>query len=125
MVRAIKHWHKLQREVVDAPSFETFKARLGRAWNNLFYWKVSLPIKIPSNPNHPVDLQKPTRGTMALLTLDVCFQQPRCRCLSPSPWPSRSQAGPTLPAPGAAAAARAQPPSGFARAGAGRTTRPR
>jgi len=27
----VKHWKKLPREVVDAPSLETFKARLDRA----------------------------------------------------------------------------------------------
>jgi len=33
--RVVKHWHRLPREVVEAPSLETFKARLGRALGNL------------------------------------------------------------------------------------------
>ena len=31
----VKHWHRLPREVVDAPSLETFKVRLDRALSNL------------------------------------------------------------------------------------------
>ncbi|KFQ99510.1 hypothetical protein N306_09290, partial [Opisthocomus hoazin] len=34
-VRVVKHWHRLPREVVDAPSLETFKARLDGALSNL------------------------------------------------------------------------------------------
>jgi len=35
MMRVVKHWHRLPREVVDAPSLETFKARLDGALSNL------------------------------------------------------------------------------------------
>ncbi|KFQ38069.1 hypothetical protein N332_02806, partial [Mesitornis unicolor] len=34
-VRVVRHWHRLPREVVDAPSLEVFKARLNRALGNL------------------------------------------------------------------------------------------
>ena len=34
-MRAVRHWHKLPGEVVEAPSLETFKARLYRALRNL------------------------------------------------------------------------------------------
>ncbi|KFZ69247.1 hypothetical protein N338_13210, partial [Podiceps cristatus] len=34
-VRVVKHWSTLPREVVDAPSLETFKARLDGALSNL------------------------------------------------------------------------------------------
>ncbi|KFV90313.1 hypothetical protein N327_12568, partial [Fulmarus glacialis] len=34
-VRVVKHWNRLPREVVDAPSVETFKVRLDRALSNL------------------------------------------------------------------------------------------
>ncbi|KFW72112.1 hypothetical protein AS28_05185, partial [Pygoscelis adeliae] len=34
-VRVVKHWHRLPREVVDAPSLETFKVRLDGALSNL------------------------------------------------------------------------------------------
>ena len=35
MMRVMKHWPRLPRRVVDAPSLETFKARLDGALSNL------------------------------------------------------------------------------------------
>jgi len=40
--RVVKHWHRLPREVAEAPSLETFKARLDGALSNLIWWKMSL-----------------------------------------------------------------------------------
>ncbi|KFR10774.1 hypothetical protein N306_15075, partial [Opisthocomus hoazin] len=34
-VRVVKHWHRLPREAVAAPSLEVFKARLDGALSNL------------------------------------------------------------------------------------------
>ncbi|KFM05405.1 hypothetical protein AS27_15842, partial [Aptenodytes forsteri] len=34
-LRVVRHWQRLPREVVDAPSLETFKARLDGALSNL------------------------------------------------------------------------------------------
>ncbi|KFP12456.1 hypothetical protein Z169_06273, partial [Egretta garzetta] len=34
-LRVVKHWNRLPREVVEAPSLETFKARLDGALSNL------------------------------------------------------------------------------------------
>ncbi|KFO98435.1 hypothetical protein N300_11071, partial [Calypte anna] len=34
-VRVVRHWHRLPREVVDAPSLEVFKARLDGALSSL------------------------------------------------------------------------------------------
>ncbi|KAK4832299.1 hypothetical protein QYF61_021698 [Mycteria americana] len=36
-MRVLKHWNRLPREVVDAPSLETFKVRLDEALSNLIY----------------------------------------------------------------------------------------
>jgi len=41
-VRVVKHWNWLPREVLDAPSLETFKVRLYGALNNLILLKMSL-----------------------------------------------------------------------------------
>ncbi|KFR08744.1 hypothetical protein Y956_01128, partial [Nipponia nippon] len=34
-VRVVKHWNRLPREGVDAPSLEVFKARMDEALSNL------------------------------------------------------------------------------------------
>jgi len=34
-MRVVKYWNRLPREVVKAPSLETFKVRLARALSNL------------------------------------------------------------------------------------------
>jgi len=41
-MRVVKQWHRLPREVVDAPSLETFKVRLDKALSNLVQWQMSL-----------------------------------------------------------------------------------
>jgi len=40
----VKHWNRLRREVVAAPSLEMFQARLHGSLSNLVWWKVSLPV---------------------------------------------------------------------------------
>jgi len=41
-MRVVRHWHRLPREAVTAPSLAVFKARLDRALSSLVWWKVSL-----------------------------------------------------------------------------------
>jgi len=41
MMSVVKHWNVLPREVVDAPSWETFKVRLDKALSNLLYLEMS------------------------------------------------------------------------------------
>ncbi len=41
-MRVVRHWHRLPREAVDAPSLETFKARLDGALSNLIWLEMSL-----------------------------------------------------------------------------------
>ena len=42
--RVVRHWNRLPKEVVDAPSLEAFKARLDVALGSLVWWLVTLHI---------------------------------------------------------------------------------
>ena len=42
MLRVVKPWQRLPRLMVDAPSLETFQARLDGALSNLLWVKLSL-----------------------------------------------------------------------------------
>jgi len=39
---SVKHWNRFPREVVEAPSLESFKARLDGALSNMVWLKMSL-----------------------------------------------------------------------------------
>jgi len=43
-MRVAKHWPRLPREVVDAPSLETFKVRLDGVLSHKIWMKLSLLI---------------------------------------------------------------------------------
>ncbi|PKU32181.1 hypothetical protein llap_17513 [Limosa lapponica baueri] len=43
-VGVVRHWNRLPREVVDAPSLEVYETRLDGALSNLVWWEVSLPM---------------------------------------------------------------------------------
>ena len=45
-MRVVKPWPRLPREVVDAPSLDTFEVRLDRAPSNLIWLKMSLPVAV-------------------------------------------------------------------------------
>ena len=40
----VTHWNRLPKEVVDAPSMEAFKARLGVVLDSLVLWLATLHI---------------------------------------------------------------------------------
>ena len=42
--RMLTHWNRLPKEAVDAPSLETFKARLDVALGSLVWWLATLHI---------------------------------------------------------------------------------
>jgi len=41
-MRVLRHWHRLPREAVAAPSLAVLKARLDGALSSLVWWKMSL-----------------------------------------------------------------------------------
>jgi len=43
-MRVVRHWNRLPREDMVAPSLEIFKVRLDGTLSNLIYWKMSLPM---------------------------------------------------------------------------------
>jgi len=43
-VRVVRHWHRLHKAVVDAPSLETFKATLDGSLSTLIQLKMSLLV---------------------------------------------------------------------------------
>jgi len=43
-LRVVRHWNRLPRVSVYAPSLALFKARLDGALSNVVQWKVSLPM---------------------------------------------------------------------------------
>jgi len=64
-MRVVKPWHRLPREVGDAPSLEPFQVRFDGALSTLTQLQMSLltaggwtrwPLKVPSNRNHPAIL---------------------------------------------------------------------
>jgi len=40
----VRHWNRLPREAVDAPSLKVFMVRLDEALGKLILWEVSLSI---------------------------------------------------------------------------------
>jgi len=43
-MRVVRHWNRLPREAVAAPSLAVFKAGLDGALSSLVWWKVSLTM---------------------------------------------------------------------------------
>lgn len=80
-----KHWHGLCGEVVAAPSWETFKAKLDGALSNLIWLKMSLlmagvrwPLKVPFTPKYSTILNN-WLGSSEEFTLREAPEY-RCQC---------------------------------------------
>ena len=50
----MRHWHRVPREAVDAPSLKVYEARLDAALGSLVWWVAALPthsiFEIPLQP---------------------------------------------------------------------------
>jgi len=46
LLRLVRPWQRLPREVAEAPSLGVFKVRLDGALRNLIYWKMSQPLTV-------------------------------------------------------------------------------
>ena len=61
--RAVRHWTRLPRDAVDAPSLEAFKTRLDRVLGRLVWcqiWRlVALPMVVGLEPDDPWDPFQP------------------------------------------------------------------
>ncbi len=42
---AVRHWHRLPREAVDAPFLGAFKAKLDGALDSLIWWVAAPPMR--------------------------------------------------------------------------------
>ena len=62
--RVVKHWHRLPKEAVDAPSLEAFKARLDVALGSPGWWLATLHIAGGWNWMSIVVLFKPGHSTI-------------------------------------------------------------
>jgi len=52
-MRVVRHWPRLPREAVAAPSLAGFKARLDGALSTLVWWKMSLLMAAGLEPDDP------------------------------------------------------------------------
>ena len=61
--QAMRHWHRLSRDALDAPSLEMLKARLDRALGSLSWWGAAhgrgwgwVIYRVPTNIGHPMSV---------------------------------------------------------------------
>jgi len=78
----VRHWHRLPREAVGAPSLAVFKARLDGALSTLVWGKVSLPMTGGWNWN---DLEGPFQPKPVCESMILYFFRKREKSHEPSP----------------------------------------
>jgi len=94
-MRVVRHWPRLPREAVAAPSLAVFKARLDGALSTLVWWKMSL---LMAGGLEPDDLQGPFQpkpfydSQMGSVSLAEC-QSAVCHCALTC-WGEAPNAGP-------------------------------
>jgi len=86
-MRVVKHWPRLPREAVAAPSLVVLKARLDGALSNLGWWKMSL---LMAGGLEPDIFKVPSNSDQSMVLCPVVFSRVR--------FCSSSRQGPGLPA---------------------------
>ena len=81
-VRVVRHWHRLARDVVDAPSLEAFKARLDQALGSLmelWFYLASRRLLMPECLHVALD----KKGFSAEIQVLHNGDSPTCSALLP------------------------------------------
>jgi len=73
-VRVVKHWPRLPREAVAAPSLAVLKASLDGALSNLVWWKMSL---LMAGGLEPDDLSSPFQPKPFHDSMILCVPSPQ------------------------------------------------
>ena len=67
-VRVVRHWKRLPRDVVDAPSLQTFKVRLDQALGNLAYLLCPCALQ-RSWTRWPSEVSSNSKGSMIIVII--------------------------------------------------------
>ena len=86
--RVVTHWNRLPRDVVDAPSLKTFRARLDVALGSLVSWLTTVHIawglKLDDQygPFQPRPFYDPMILILKILAVKKLRKKQMCKCFS-------------------------------------------
>ena len=86
--RGVTHWNRLPRDVVDAPSLKTFRARLDVALGSLVSWLTTvhiawgLKLEDQYGPCQPRPFYDPMILILKILAVKKLRKKQMCKCFS-------------------------------------------